>query len=64
MRDRIEYRSLQRQGKCVLCDKDILKDGENATILSFYKNGRCNSISICDDCLNKIVEIRRRERNQ
>lgn len=58
--DNIEYRSLLSNGKCALCCETILRNDKQVTILTFYKNGRYNSISICDDCLDTILAVRER----
>lgn len=58
--DNIEYRSLLSNGKCALCCEPILRNDKKVTILTFYKNGRYNSISICDDCVDTMLAIRER----
>lgn len=60
----IEHRALQRQGKCVLCDKQIPRNTEFVTVLTFWQNGRHISISICDDCLDTMIKIRDSSREE
>jgi hypothetical protein len=54
----IEYRVLQRNGKCILCDKQIERNSNKVTVITFWENGHYVSKSICDDCLDLMVKIR------